>query len=170
MLKETIMLPIRLILHPTDFSEQSGVAFQLACSLARDHGARLLVLHVTEPPRAIVMEGVAMPPPELDLASIRQRLEQVRSGDSAVPIEHRLVEGDSAREILRVAVETKCGLIAMGTHGRTGLSRLLMGSVAEQVVRKASCPVLTVKTPLAAPLPSSEAGTASVGSAVTAST
>jgi nucleotide-binding universal stress UspA family protein len=62
-------------------------------------------------------------------------------------LEHRLVEGDAATVILQVATEIKCDLIVMGTHGRTGLSRLLMGSVAEQVVRNASCPVLTVKTP-----------------------
>jgi len=60
------------------------------------------------------------------------------------------VEGDVATEILRLAQETGSDLIVMGTHGRTGLARLLMGSVAEQVVRKAPCPVLTVKTPFPA--------------------
>jgi hypothetical protein len=62
-------------------------------------------------------------------------------------------KGDPAEEILRVAEETKCDLIMIGTHGRTGLGRLLMGSVAEQVVRKAHCPVLTVKAPLQTELP-----------------
>jgi nucleotide-binding universal stress UspA family protein len=81
----------------------------------------------------------------------------VQPSDPAVKIEHRLAEGDPAREILRVARETGCDLIVMGTHGWTGLGRLLMGSVAEQVVRKATCPVLTVKTPIpdtAIPAPS----------------
>jgi nucleotide-binding universal stress UspA family protein len=59
-----------------------------------------------------------------------------------------LQEGDPATEILRIAQECKCDLIVMGTHGRTGVARLLMGSVAEHVVRKAECPVLVVKTPL----------------------
>ena len=57
-------------------------------------------------------------------------------------------QGYAAAEILRVAAETKCDLIMMGTYGRTGLGRLLMGSVAEQVVRKADCPVLTIRAPL----------------------
>jgi nucleotide-binding universal stress UspA family protein len=57
-------------------------------------------------------------------------------------------EGDAATQIIRVAEETGCGLIVMGTHGRTALGRLLLGSVAGQVLRKAPCPVLTVKTPL----------------------
>ena len=59
----------------------------------------------------------------------------------------RVHEGDPATQIVRVAQETRCDLIVLGTHGRTGLGRLLMGSVAEQVLRKAPCPVLTVKTP-----------------------
>ncbi len=57
------------------------------------------------------------------------------------------VDGDPAREILRVAAENECDLIVMGTHGRTGLERVLMGSVAEAVSRKAPCPVLTAKPP-----------------------
>jgi len=64
-------------------------------------------------------------------------------------VEHRLEEGDTAKVILDVALEIGAGLIVMGTHGRTGLGRLLLGSVAEQVLRKAPCPVLTAKFPLA---------------------
>jgi nucleotide-binding universal stress UspA family protein len=69
--------------------------------------------------------------------------------DLKPPAERRLEEGDPATEICRVANEAGCELIAIGTHGRTGLGRLLMGSVAEQVVRRAPCPVLTVKAPFA---------------------
>jgi nucleotide-binding universal stress UspA family protein len=66
-----------------------------------------------------------------------------------VPVEHQLLfVGDPAAEILRVAQAVKADLIVLGTHGRTGLGRLLMGSVAEQVVRRAPCPVVTVKAPL----------------------
>jgi nucleotide-binding universal stress UspA family protein len=64
-----------------------------------------------------------------------------------VRVEHRLVAGDPGAEILRAAREEPCDLIVMGTHGRTGLGRVLLGSVAEQVVRRAPCPALTVKAP-----------------------
>jgi nucleotide-binding universal stress UspA family protein len=149
------VLAIQTVLHPTDFSERSQYGFQLACSLARDYGARLIVLHVAEPPMAIAGEGVLMLPPTVDLEPLRERLQQLRPGDPKIPVEHRLVQGDAATEILQAAEATKCDLIVMGTHGRTGLGRLLMGSVAEQVVRRASCPVLTAKTPQA-PVPASE--------------
>jgi nucleotide-binding universal stress UspA family protein len=141
------MLAIRTVLHPTDFSERSDFAFRLACSLARDYGARLIVLHVAEPPMAVAGEGVLMFPPAVDLEPLRERLQQLRPRDPMVPVEHSLVQGDAATEILRVAEETKCDVIVLGTHGRTAVARLIMGSVAEQVVRRAPCPVLTVKTP-----------------------
>jgi nucleotide-binding universal stress UspA family protein len=152
--KETIMLPIKAILHPTDFSPHSELPFSIACRVARDSGAKLIVLHVLEQP-VLPYAGVAMAPPtprpsEDELASLRDRLGRMQPRDPAVGVEHRLVEGDPAAAILQVARETECELIVMGTHGRSGLSRLLMGSVAEKVVRDATCPVLTVKTPLRA--------------------
>jgi nucleotide-binding universal stress UspA family protein len=143
------MSTIRRILHPTDFSERSKHAFGLACALARDRGAPLLVLHVCSP-FVIYGSSVAVEVPPSHLEACRARLRQLDPHDPRVLIEHRLVEGDAGTEILRVARETGCDLIVMGTHGRTGLGRLLMGSVAEVVVRKAPCPVLTVKTPLPA--------------------
>lgn len=141
------MLAIRTILHPTDFSEQSDYAFRLACSLARDYGARLVVLHVAELPVAGGIDGMLILPPALDLEPLREKLRQLRPTDPKVRVEHLLVEGATANEILRLGQEMECDLIVLGTHGRTGLGRLLMGSVAERVVRKARCPVLTVKTP-----------------------
>jgi nucleotide-binding universal stress UspA family protein len=141
------MLAIKMILHPTDFSERSDFAFRLACSLARDYGARLIVLHVAEPPKAVGGEGLWVIPPPLDLDPLREQLRQLQPRDPKIQVERRLLEGHAATEILRVAEDVKCDLIVMGTHGRTGLGRLLMGSMAEQVVRKASCPVLTLKTP-----------------------
>jgi nucleotide-binding universal stress UspA family protein len=146
-IQERSMLPIRTILHPTDFSAYSDQAFQLACALSRDYGARLIVLHVATPPVIVYGEGVLPPEPAVFQEQLRERLQHVVPKDPKLAVEHRLVEGDVAKEILRLAGETKSDLIVMGTHGRTGLGRLLMGSVAEQVVRKASCPVLTVKTP-----------------------
>src|SRR5438874_1336035 len=130
------MLPIHTILHPTDFSERSSYAFQLACSLARDSGARLIVLHVLERP-VIGYTGVAMaapppPPSEEERTALLNQLRQVRSQNSEVAIEHRLEQGNPVTGILQIAQEEGCDLIVMGTHGRTGLGRLLLGSVAEE--------------------------------------
>jgi nucleotide-binding universal stress UspA family protein len=154
------MLPIRSILYPTDFSESSDYVFHLACALARDYGARLLVLHVTPPPMVVYAGGVVLPLSDRDKEEQWDKLRRLRARNPRVQVEHRLAEGEPAETILRVARETGCDLILMGTHGRTGLGRLLMGSVAEQVVRKAPCPVLTVKTPLpaAASAPGQTAG------------
>lgn len=146
------MLPIRTILHPTDFSEHSDYALRLACALARDHGARLVLLHVAAPPTAVYGGDILIPAPPDSHDEERQRLDRLQVPDT-VPTERRLVEGDAATQILAVAERTGSDLVVMGTHGRTGLARLLMGSVAEQIVRKAPCPVLTVKTPFPAASP-----------------
>jgi universal stress protein A len=146
-MREYVMLRIATILHPTDFSPHSDHAFQVACSLARDHGGRVLVLHVAEPPLD-APGGIRNPPPPGGVwEELEEPLRKIQSPDARVPVEHRLEEGDPVTEILRVAQECKCDLIVMGTHGRTGLSHLLMGSVAEHVVRKSPCSVLIVKTP-----------------------
>lgn len=154
------MLAIRTVLHPTDFSPRAEYAFRLAWALARDYQARLVLLHVAEPAPIIAGEGVVMPPTAIDLDELRRRLESVAAPEAGVPIERRVVEGETVAEILRVAEETKADLLVVGTHGRTGLGRLLMGSVAEQILRRAPCPVLTVKAPAApvpvAPLPFAE--------------
>lgn len=80
---------------------------------------------------------------------MRNQLLQLKPPDPKVSVEHRLVKGDAATEIVNPAAETKADVIVMGSHGRTGLGRLLLGSVAENVMRKAPCPVVTVKPPLA---------------------
>lgn len=145
------MLNITCILHPTDFSAHSGHAFRLACSLARDHNSRLIVLHVvaTLGPEQVT-QGQAMTElePEGYRARLLEELQRIKSPDSRVQVEYQLAEGDPAAEIVKAATAHQCGLIVLATHGRTGLQRFLMGSVAEQVSRKASCPVLTVKSPL----------------------
>jgi len=144
------MKPVQTILHPTDFSERSGHAFRFACLLARDLGAHLIVLHVM-PPEAIALQGEFMtyvPPSDKYREELSEKLHWLGAEDPAVEVEHLLEEGDPAAVILRVVETTPCDLIVMGTHGRTGLSRVLMGSVAEEVVRRASCPVLTLKVPL----------------------
>ena len=142
------MLKIHTILHPTDFSPRSEHAFQLACTLARDHGARLLVLHVIDQPIAAyggVMTAPPAPPPVEERKAAQEQLRRMCASEPKLLIEHRLQEGDPARWILQIATDCKCDLIVMGTHGRTGLRRLVMGSVAEQVLRNATCPVLTLK-------------------------
>lgn len=136
------------ILHPTDFSECSGHAFEMACVVARDYGAKLLVQHVRQPPAAIQGEVVVFPievPGETEAA--RDRLHAVLPSESGIVVEHHLTVGDPVSEIVELASRKRCDLIVMGTHGRSGLSRLILGSVAEQVLRKAPCPVLMVKTP-----------------------
>jgi nucleotide-binding universal stress UspA family protein len=141
---------IRTILHPTDFSESSAFAFQMACAIAKAHGARIHVLHVGRGPVIVPAEGVIAPEPERYQEGLTMKLHGVRAKDPTVGVEHQLLFAtDPPAEIVRVAQAIKSDLIVMGTHGRTGLGRLLMGSVAEHVVRRAPCPVVTVKTPLA---------------------
>jgi nucleotide-binding universal stress UspA family protein len=140
------MFPIRSILYPTDLSEQSPAAFEVARALARDHRATMHVLHVM--PLSIAYgEGFVLPPVPEHTVELKERLEQLNPHDLAVPFASHLTEGDAATEIIHKAKELACDLIVMGTHGRSGLRRLLMGSVAEEVVRKAHCPVITVKSP-----------------------
>jgi nucleotide-binding universal stress UspA family protein len=144
------VLPVHTILHPTDFSDRSGYAFRVACSLTRDYGARLVALHVVTSPLTIVYgEGAVPLDPETFRAEAKVKLDSLEPPAPGMALERRLTEGDPAAEILRQAREIDADLIVMGTHGRTGLARLLMGSVAEQVVRQAPCPVLTVRTPMA---------------------
>jgi nucleotide-binding universal stress UspA family protein len=137
------MLTIRTILHPTDLSECSQGAFQAACSLTRQYDARLIVLHVV--PLPVVMYG---PPPANFVQHLRDELCRTRPGDPNTHVQHLLAEGDPANAILSAARESHCDLIVMATHGRRGLSRLVLGSVAEAVLRRAPCPVLLVKGPI----------------------
>jgi universal stress protein A len=140
----------RKILFPTDFSPASDEALRWATSLARDSGATLLIVHVEEPPMAYG-GGEVYVPVEDNREELRKSLLQVIPTDHTVPHEHMLLVGDPAGAIAQTAEKEGADLIVMGTHGRTGLTRLLMGSVAEAVVRKASCPVLTVKQPAEVP-------------------
>src|SRR5262245_44784958 len=143
------MLPIHTILHPTDFSKQSAFAFQLACSLARDYGTDLHVLHVASPPITPYAGGVLPVAPEDLEQELRQKLHGLRAPDAKVHVQHHLWEGQPVEQILHLAEEIRCDLIVMGTHGRKGVGRVLLGSVAEKVVRRAPCPVVTVRAPSA---------------------
>jgi nucleotide-binding universal stress UspA family protein len=140
------MLPTRTILVPTDFSCSSANAFTIAASLARDAGARVILLHVLSEPTFV--EGMGLIPfdPAIYRDEMRDKLEQQALHCADLRIEQQLAQGKPIPEILRTARESQCDLIVMGTHGESGLRRFLMGSVAEGVARKAPCPVISVRT------------------------
>ena len=142
------MFPIHKILHPTDFSAQSRAAFDVACSLARDYGAELIIVHVHRPEPIFAPDGIAVNIPAEEPFELRAKLAKIIPEDPRTKFEHHLLEGEPAEEILRIAKSEGADLIVLGTHGSTGLYRLLMGSVAESVLRKAPCPVLTVRAPV----------------------
>ena len=146
------MSAIKTILYPTDFSECSRAVFPMACSLARDQNARLIILHVV-PARAPAGGFAPSLEPtkafEEDWKSYRDemetRLQSMKPPAPSGKVEHVLKEGDAAESILRTASETACDLIVMGTHGRSGAFLHLMGSVAEQASRHAPCAVFTFR-------------------------
>jgi nucleotide-binding universal stress UspA family protein len=150
--QEELAMNIKTILHPTDFSAASRYALELAMSLARDHDSRVVMLHVLEP-RFYGDEPVLLTRTLEDLrAEAEYGLDTLPKPPRGIETEHVTAEGDAVAEILRVAAEEQADLIVLGTHGRTGLRRLLMGSVAENVIRRATCPVLAVKMPVRPPV------------------
>ena len=123
--------------------------------LARDYGARLVLLSVVEPSVAFGYGSVTIPL-TFDLDTFKDLLDKIKPADLSIPVEREVLSGDAAQEILRAVKGKHCDLVVMGTHGRSGIGRLLMGSVAENVVRHATCPVLTVnrhKHPASLPTP-----------------
>jgi nucleotide-binding universal stress UspA family protein/quercetin dioxygenase-like cupin family protein len=145
------MRGIHTILQPTDFSENARYAFETACDMARENKATLILLHVMSPS---ISPLLSEPPPDPRLSAETQRSHArfpwPEPSDPEIHVEHRLAEGSPAEEILRLAALVPCSLIVMGTHGKSGLGRFLTGSVAEEVLRRAVCPVLLVKVPLRA--------------------
>ena len=133
------------ILFSTDFSTASDAALEHAAGLAKQTGAKLLIVHVEEPPLAYGGGELYYGLPEPSSERILRMLEDVRPKDPQVPFTHRITMGDPAAEIVRIAAEEGAALIVLGTHGRTGMARLVMGSVAEAVVRRAPCPVLVYR-------------------------
>jgi len=141
-----MLLSIQTILHPTDFSEPSGYALRMAYSLAADYRAHLVIVHVMSMP-ILVPEGLLFAEPAFGQDELRDKLDHLVVPNDEVDVIRRLEEGNPTAEILHMAQLCHADLIVMGSHGRRGLRRLLMGSVAEAVLRKATCPVLTVTTP-----------------------
>jgi nucleotide-binding universal stress UspA family protein len=136
-------IEIRRILCPTDFSDFGERALALAISIARWQRAVVTILHV-RPPEPTGHEPLERPHHVPEMAE-RRLLSFVRQGQRAgVTVETLVREGDATREILACATRRPVALIAMGTHGRSGFERWVLGSVAEKVLRKAACPVLTV--------------------------
>jgi nucleotide-binding universal stress UspA family protein len=125
------------ILVPIDFSEVARGALQVAIALARP-GARLIVLHVIEAVH-IASEGYR--------EAREARLREHEAVDPGVPVDYLLREGDPPEEVLKLAAELHPDVIVVGSHGRTGLDRLLMGSVAEAILRGSPIPVVVVRTP-----------------------
>jgi nucleotide-binding universal stress UspA family protein len=141
------------ILCPLDFSENSRIALGYASTLAKESNAKLFLVHVDDsqvPYDAGFAAYVARPG---DTEALLEQLRTIRPTNEDVEYEHQLLIGHPADAIVDFAKTHDIDLIVMGTHGRTGLARFVMGSIAEAVVRRADCPVLTVKHPQGAARP-----------------
>ncbi|MES2788306.1 MAG: universal stress protein [Planctomycetota bacterium] len=146
------MASFQRILLAADFSDTSACAVEHAVLMAKTFGAALHVLHVLENGIPVMMDGVAYLPPnyleEIEKWAAEQ-LEGVISREDRDRLGVTLVmrKGSPFLEIIRYAREQQMDLIVMGTHGRGALAHVLLGNIAEKVVRKAPCPVLTVRHP-----------------------
>lgn len=147
------MFPFKQILLPTDFSNNAKSAQDYACEFADQFGARLHVLTVVQDAALILPETgmfLTLPVPTVHeiIQVAKNSLQTVL--DPGWSTTHDVVRnvavGPPADEIVRYAQEQSIDLIVLGTHGRTGLSHVLMGSVAERVLRQATCPVLTIRS------------------------
>ena len=155
--EERVMFPFKKILCPTDFSEPSYEAIKAAGELAYHFGSELHIVHVIAPVPIIPVPigpepsafNVSSYEQELDVSS-KRALEEVVNQLESKELKTRLIalRGDPAEEILRTVDEENVDLIVIATRGRTGLDRLIFGSVAEKVVRLAKCPVLLIRRPM----------------------
>jgi nucleotide-binding universal stress UspA family protein len=151
------MIGFRRILCPVDFSEFSRHALSHAVALARRYEGRVTLLYVAPLLPSVVTFPMSVDPLTLDAASRQGLWEELREFAGKlrdeVPMDVALLEGDAARQIVERAREGQADLVVMGTHGRSGFERWMLGSVTEKVLRKAPCPVLTVPraTPAAEP-------------------
>lgn len=147
------MLSLGLIVVPTDFSQRSMRALPFAIDLAEKYGAKLRVIFVNEPGLVISdMAWVGVTESEMSKEhreEAQQSISKIVADQVPDDIDARgeVLTGGAVDSIIKYANDHNADLIVMATHGRTGLSHVLMGSIAEQVVRKATCPVLTIKHP-----------------------
>ncbi len=146
------MTDIKKILCPVDFSPGAKAALTYAEDLAKRVGAELYLVHAYENPVYVLpMSGYVGPTAEI-LSGIRQQIDNEMArwkqdvAKQGLGVRADVLEGAPYRVVLDAAAEYKPDLIVMGTHGRTGIAHVVIGSVAERVVRMATCPVLTVRT------------------------
>ena len=147
-------MEIKTILVPTDFSDFAEYAYTWALGLAADCKAKIVLFHATPTlshlafPESVYYPDLARMEREL-IADAEKRVGEfaTKKGASTVAVETRVTVGEAVWEICRMAEKEHADLIIMGSHGRTGLSHVVLGSVAERVVRHASCPVLVVRLP-----------------------
>ena len=146
------MSRIRRILHPTDFSRASGAGFTKAVDLAKTNKAELLVVHVLAPTVPMVGDGYVSPQVYEDLAASaraygKKNLDALvaKAKKAGVRAKSILLDGVPHEQIARTARRQRADLVVMGTHGRTGLAKLFLGSVAGRVIAIAPCPVMTVR-------------------------
>jgi nucleotide-binding universal stress UspA family protein len=138
---------------PIDFSDASRAAMEVAADLARRGGADLVLLHAYPIPGYTFPDGSVVASPKMmqDLADQAERHLEEWRGEAAKIVGSRVTTqkaiGEPAAEIVAFARSAGVDLVVVGTHGRTGIEHALMGSVAERVVRRAPCPVLTVRPP-----------------------
>jgi nucleotide-binding universal stress UspA family protein len=144
---------IKSILFPTDFSSYNDAALKLASTLAAEAKATLYIIHVHDVQSVSAAMGefsyLDAPTWREQLRDAEKQLADVVPSIAGVDYEHECLTGNPLVEILKFAECHNVDLIVMASHGRTGLSRLLMGSIAEGVMRNAKCPVLVVKQPSA---------------------
>ncbi len=147
-------IDIQRILCPVDFSESSDHASRYAVAFCKTFGAELTLLHVISPPIAALPGDHLVPDMmQADIDAVaeatRERLSQLvgELSDLGITVQSRVISGIPFVEIIRFAKDWDADMIVIGTHGRTGLQHFLIGSVAERVVRKAPCPVLSIKHP-----------------------
>jgi nucleotide-binding universal stress UspA family protein len=144
------MSGIHKIVVPTDFSPHAAEAFRLAQTLAKALGASVTVVHVVTPP-VVASDGgrVFTTATKGGAHDLMDDFRKSEARDPQVPVEHEVLVADKpvAAHLLEVINNMGCDLIVMGSHGRTGITHLLFGSVAEAVMRKARCPVVVVKAP-----------------------
>lgn len=146
------MKAYRRVVHPTDFSPASAKAIAQAVRIARENRAELLIVHVMAPIVPMVGDAYISPAAyeALEKSSRQHAQKQLgalvaKAKKAGVRVTPLLLEGSAADQIVRAAKSKRADVIVMGTHGRTGLARLFLGSVAERVVGTAPCPVLTVR-------------------------
>ena len=142
------MISLKKILVPTDFSEHSARAVRYGAELASQFGAELHLMHTFEHVPIMYGEGAYVPPEtdeELQAVASRQLDELKVDPAENVTVVRKVVKGHPFVEIVRYAKEHDSDLIVVGTHGRGAIAHMFLGSVAEKVVRKAPCPVLTVR-------------------------